>query len=58
MLKELKPSFKDKKVLVTGGTGLIGRAVSRLLLEIGAQVRVVSLDKDKTRSTLSLSLRE
>ena len=38
-------SFNGKKALVTGGTGLIGREVSRLLLEFGAEVKVVSLDK-------------
>jgi GDP-L-fucose synthase len=37
--------FNGKKVLVTGGTGLIGREVSRLLLEFGAIVKVISLDK-------------
>ena len=38
-------SFTGKRVLVTGGTGLIGREVSRLLLDLGASVKVVSLDK-------------
>jgi len=37
--------FHGKKTLVTGGTGLIGREVSRLLLNLGASVKVVSLDK-------------
>ncbi|MDP3921282.1 MAG: NAD-dependent epimerase/dehydratase family protein [Candidatus Omnitrophota bacterium] len=36
--------FKDKRVLVTGGTGLIGRPLVELLLERGAQVTIVSLD--------------
>ena len=44
-LESLKSYFHQKKVLVTGGTGLIGREVSRLLLELGADVKVVSLDK-------------
>lgn len=43
--KTYKETFKKKKALVTGGTGLIGREVSRLLLEFGAEVKVVSLDK-------------
>ena len=37
-------SIKGKSVLVTGGTGLIGRQVVRLLCDAGAQVRIVSLD--------------
>ncbi len=38
-------NFKGKKVLVTGGTGLIGRPLVNMLLEKGSQVRVVSLDQ-------------
>jgi len=37
--------FKDKKVLVTGGTGMIGRELVQLLLDRGSEVRVVSLDE-------------
>lgn len=44
-LESLKPHFHQKTILVTGGTGLIGREVSRLLLDLGASVKVVSLDK-------------
>jgi FlaA1/EpsC-like NDP-sugar epimerase len=40
-LESLKSYFHQKKVIVTGGTGLIGREVSRLLLELGADVKVV-----------------
>lgn len=36
--------FKDKKILVTGGTGLIGRPLVEMLIEEGAKVTVVSLD--------------
>ncbi len=36
--------FTDKRVLVTGGTGLIGRQVVALLCSADASVRVVSLD--------------
>lgn len=36
--------YKDKKVLVTGGTGLIGRQVVDLLVECGAEVTSISLD--------------
>lgn len=36
--------FSGKACLVTGGTGLIGRAVTEFLAAMGARVRVVSLD--------------
>lgn len=36
--------YKDKKVLVTGGTGLIGRPLVKSLIAAGAHVTVVSLD--------------
>ena len=36
--------FKNKKILVTGGTGLIGRPRVKYLVEFGAQVTIVSLD--------------
>jgi len=36
--------FYDKSVLVTGGTGLIGQPLVRLLISAGAKVSVVSLD--------------
>ena len=32
--------FKDKKVLVTGGTGFVGAHIVEELLRAGAQVRV------------------
>lgn len=38
-------TFRDKNVLVTGGTGLIGRQIIRILVDAGANVRVVSLDR-------------
>ena len=37
--------FKNKKVLVTGGTGMIGRQLVELLVERNADVYVVSLDQ-------------
>lgn len=40
-------SFKGKNVLVTGGTGLIGRQVVSILCDAGACVRIVSLDNFK-----------
>jgi GDP-L-fucose synthase len=36
--------FKGKRVLVTGGTGMIGRYLVQLLLDRGANVRIASLD--------------
>lgn len=36
--------FNNKKVLVTGGTGMIGRYLVELLIEKGAIVRIASID--------------
>lgn len=41
--------FKNMRVLVAGGTGLIGTPLSRLLLEQGARIRVASKD-NKSRA--------
>jgi len=38
-------SFKNTNALITGGTGLIGRQVVKMLCDAGAHVRVVSLDR-------------
>lgn len=43
--QQIKKSFKNKKVLVTGGTGLIGRQIVDLLLNFGSFVKTVSLDQ-------------
>ena len=40
----MKKDFQNRKVLVTGGTGLIGREVTSQLLKLGSKVKVVSLD--------------
>src|SRR3989344_5741374 len=40
-------SFQGKKVLITGGTGLIGRQVVDILDKAGVDVKIVSLDKIK-----------
>lgn len=37
--------FKDKEILITGGTGLVGRQLTQLLLEQDAKITIVSLDK-------------
>jgi GDP-L-fucose synthase len=43
-------TFRARKVLVTGGTGLIGRQVLDILSEAGADVTSVSLDHLEVRS--------
>ena len=43
--QQIKKSFKNKRVLVTGGTGLIGRQIVNLLLNFGSFVKTVSLDQ-------------
>jgi GDP-L-fucose synthase len=46
MIKDEVLHFFDKKnVLITGGTGLIGRQVVDLLCKVGANCMVISLDK-------------
>ena len=40
----MKNFFKGKKILVTGGTGLIGMQLTKILLSYGSKVSVVSLD--------------
>jgi len=42
---EVLKACDGKSVIVTGGTGMIGREVVRILCEAGAAVRSVSLDK-------------
>lgn len=43
--EEVLKSFKNKNILVTGGTGLIGREIVNILCNSGACVKIVSLDK-------------
>ncbi len=43
--KEVIKSFAGKNVLVTGGTGMIGREIVGILCDADANVRIVSLDK-------------
>jgi len=40
-----KNFFTGKKIIVTGGTGLIGRFVVKKLCDFGSKVTIVSLDK-------------
>lgn len=42
---DVMAAFNDCTALVTGGTGLIGRQVVKILCDAGANVRVVSLDE-------------
>lgn len=42
---EVLENFAGKNVLVTGGTGLIGRGVVDILCDADANVKIVSLDK-------------
>lgn len=45
--EEILKKFKAKNVLITGGTGMIGRQVVDILSDTGASIRIVSLDKIK-----------
>ncbi len=45
--QEVLMGFVGKNVLVTGGTGLLGRQVVDILCAVGAKVKIVSLDKIK-----------
>lgn len=46
MIKEnVLTAFRGRNVLVTGGTGLIGREIVNILCAAGANVRIVSLDR-------------
>lgn len=41
---EVLSSFSGKNCVVTGGTGMIGREVVKMLCDAGATVRIISLD--------------
>ena len=48
--KKLSPFFKNKKILITGGTGLIGREILNYLQHCKTkEIRIVSLDKIKLK---------
>lgn len=42
--EEVLNSFSGSNALITGGTGLIGRQIARMLCDSGANVKIVSLD--------------
>jgi GDP-L-fucose synthase len=44
----IKNKFRNKKVVITGGTGLIGRQLTKILRNLKAKITVVSLDKYST----------
>ena len=45
--EEVLRSFVGRNAVVTGGTGLIGRQIVDMLCNVGANVKIVSLDKIK-----------
>lgn len=51
-LESLEKFFNSKSVLVTGGTGLIGREVCKFLAEFGSRVTSVSLDDSSVDSNV------
>ena len=44
--------FKAKNCLITGGTGMIGREIAKILVNAEANVRVISLDKLKIHNKI------
>ena len=48
--------FDGKKVLVTGGTGLVGRELVELLVKEGADVTSMSLDENNLDPDLQKNL--
>lgn len=42
----MKKFYKNKKILITGGTGMIGVQLTNYLIDYGAKVTVISLDKN------------
>lgn len=61
-MKNIKKFYKNKKILVTGGTGLIGIPLVQKLIALKADVTIVSLDDKKLAPKgakfLKLDLRE
>jgi len=49
-MSQILGDFRGANCLVTGGTGLIGRNIAAILVEAGAKVRVVSLDRVQIHS--------
>jgi GDP-L-fucose synthase len=47
--------FKNKNILITGGTGLIGRKLIKLLSDVDCKIRLVSLDDYKDEHSNQIS---
>ena len=43
-------NIKNSKILVTGGSSGIGKAIAKLAIEKGAEVLITGRDKDKLKS--------
>lgn len=50
--------YKNKRILVTGGTGLIGRPLVEMLWNAGANVTVVSLDNPDPRDCKNVTFQK
>lgn len=44
---DILKSFNKKNIVITGGTGLIGRQIAGILCDAGSCVKIISLDKIK-----------
>lgn len=51
--KDSANTFKNKNILITGGTGGIGRVLVDNLLNLGANIQVISHDKQKLNQVFS-----
>ena len=46
--RKIAKKFINKKIIITGGTGLIGRQLTKILCDLKANVSVISLDNYST----------
>ena len=49
----IKSFFRSKNCLITGGTGMIGREIAKLLVDMEANVKVISLDEINVHEKIS-----